>query len=111
MLFRGGVPMPRPQYELRDLNGDLLACLDFAWPALGVWLEFDGRQKYVKYLRDDETVVDVVLREKERESMIAELTDWTCIRITWADLANPDVTVRRILAKLRVSPRAPSVTS
>jgi hypothetical protein len=111
MLFRGGVPMPRPQYELRALNGDLLACLDFAWPALGVWLEFDGRQKYVKYLRDDETLVDVVLREKERESMIAELTNWTCIRITWADLANPDVTVRRILAKLRVSPRAPSVTS
>jgi hypothetical protein len=110
MLFRGGVPMPRPQYELRDARGDVLARLDFAWPELGVWLEFDGRQKYVKYLRGDETVVDVVLREKERESRIAERTGWRCIRITWAELANPDATVARILAKLGLAPRVPSVT-
>lgn len=111
MLYRGGVPKPQPQYELRTDRGDVVARLDFAWPQLGVWLEFDGRQKYVKYLRDDETVVDVVLREKERESMIAEMTGWRCIRITWADLAQPEATVARILANLRTAPRVPSVTS
>jgi len=110
MLFRGGVPMPQPQYVLRDAQGDVVARLDFAWPQHGVWLEFDGHQKYVKYLRDNETVVDVVLREKERESMIAEMTGWRCIRITWADLANPDATVARILAKIGLTPRVPSIT-
>ena len=110
LLYRGGVPMPQPQYEFRDLHGDVVARLDFAWPELGVWLEFDGREKYVKFLPEGQSVVDVVLREKERESMIAELTGWRCIRMTWADLQHPDATVARILAKLGVTPRVPSVT-
>jgi hypothetical protein len=110
MLFRSGVPVPVPQFELRDAPGDLIARLDFAWPSLGVWLEFDGREKYVKHLRREETVVDAVLREKQRESMIAELTGWRCIRITWADLERPEVTVARILAMLGVPSRAPSFT-
>jgi hypothetical protein len=110
MCYRHGVPAPTPQYQLRDEIGDLIARLDFAWPELGVWLEVDGRQKYVKYLREGESVVDVVLREKERESMIAEITGWRCIRITWVDLADPEATVARIIRLLGVTPRVPSVT-
>jgi len=110
MCYRHGVPAPTPQYQLRDEIGDLIARLDFAWPELGVWLEVDGRQKYVKHLREGESVVDVVLREKERESMIAEITGWRCIRITWVDLADPEDTVARIIRLLGVTPRVPSVT-
>ena len=110
MCYRHGVPAPTPQYQLRDEIGDLIARLDFAWPELGVWLEVDGRQKYVNYLREGESVVDVVLREKERESMIAEITGWRCIRITWVDLADPEATVARISRLLGVTPRVPSVT-
>lgn len=110
MMFRFGVPAPQPQYELRDAMGDVLARLDFAWPELGVWLEFDGREKYVKHLRAGETVVDAVLREKQRESMIVERTGWRCIRITWADLERPTATVARISDMLGVPSRAPSFT-
>lgn len=110
MLYRAGVPAPVPQYEVRDENGHVIARLDFAWPELGVYLEFDGRTKYVKHLRAGETVVDAVLREKERESRIYELTGWRCIRITWADLECPAATVGRILAALGVTPRVPSFT-
>jgi hypothetical protein len=110
MCYRGGVPAPTPQYKVREPSGDVVARLDFAWPHLGVWLEFDGREKYLKYRREGESAVDAVVREKERESMIAELTGWRCIRITWADLARPEATVARILAMLGVSPRVTSVS-
>jgi len=110
LLYRGGVPSPVPQYEIYDDRGELIARLDFAWPELGVWLEFDGREKYVKHRRDGESVIDAVLREKQRESMITELTGWRCIRITWADLERPGATVARIVAMLGVATCVPSFT-
>lgn len=88
--FREGLPTPQPQYKIRDSNGVIVARVDFAWPALGVFLEFDGRIKYEKLLKDHERASDVVIREKERESLICRLTGWRCIRVTWADLESPD---------------------
>ncbi len=111
MMYRHGLPAPVPQYEVRDNTGQVFARLDFAWPELGVWLEFDGREKYVKFLREGESVVDAVLREKQRESRISEITGWRCIRITWADLEQPRAAVARILAALGVAPRAPRFTA
>jgi hypothetical protein len=111
LCWRHGVPAPVPQFVVYDDRGTIVARLDFAWPELKVWLEFDGREKYVKYLKEGETVVDVVLREKERESRIVELTGWRCIRITWADLQQPERTAARILAFLRKTSGATSITS
>ena len=111
LMYRGGIPAPDPQFEVLDDVGRVFARLDFAWPELGVWLEFDGREKYLKHLRTGESVVDAVLREKERESRISELTGWRCIRITWADLERPKATGVRILAMLGVASRVPSFTS
>lgn len=94
-LWRHRFPAPEPQFEVYD-GATLLAYLDFAFPDLGIWIEFDGKVKYVKYLRPGETIVDAVLREKTREGRISELTGWRCIRITWADLADPAGLERRI---------------
>jgi hypothetical protein len=93
------LPRPEPQLEVYDDNGILVARLDFAFPDHGVWLEFDGRIKYEKYLRPGESVTDAVLREKRREELISELTGWRCVRIVWADLANP----ARLAARIRAA--------
>ncbi len=93
--FMRGLPRPVPQYEVFD-NGVLVARLDFAFPDLGFWIEFDGRVKYERHLKPGESPVDAVLREKRREEMVTELTGWRCLRITWADLASPDSLERRI---------------
>ena len=95
--YRHSLPMPQPQFEIKDANGRVVARVDFAWPEHGVFLEFDGHIKYEKLLRAGERASDVVLRERDRERMVCRLTGWRCIRVTWADLANPE----RLAAKIR----------
>jgi hypothetical protein len=98
--FQQGLPMPEPQFEIKDANGRVVARVDFAWPELGVFLEFDGLIKYEKLLREGERASDVVIREKKREETICRLTGWRCIRITWADLENPARLAAKILEVL-----------
>jgi hypothetical protein len=96
LCFRCGLPRPQPQYPIRDSSGRIIARVDFAWPEFGVFLEFDGRVKYERLLRQDERASDVVIAEKRREERICRLTGWTCIRITWADLEHPERTAAAI---------------
>jgi hypothetical protein len=96
-----GLPRPVLQYEVRDDHGRVIARVDFAWPELGVFVEFDGKVKYSS-IASDKDAVDVVLREKRREERICELTGWRCIRITWADLYHPERTADRIRSAFRV---------
>lgn len=96
LCFSQSLPMPVPQYEIRDASGRVVARVDFAWPELGVYLEFDGNIKYEKLLVDGQRASDVVIAEKRRESMICQLTGWRCIRLTWADLEHPERTAAMI---------------
>lgn len=95
------LPRPVPQYEVTDGRGRKLGRVDFAWPDAGVFLEFDGKEKYLRHRRPGESVVDAVLRERRREQRICGVTGWRCIRITWADLYAPERTASRIRAVLR----------
>jgi very-short-patch-repair endonuclease len=95
------LPMPEPQVKVRDETGQVVARVDFAWPELGVFLEFDGNVKYTELAEEDSEAATVVLAEKRREERICILTGWVCIRISWADLANPLATARRIRAVLQ----------
>lgn len=106
LCWRQGLPLPEPQYKIRDASGRVVARVDFAWPQLGVFLEFDGMVKYGKLLREGETASDVVVREKRREELICRLTGWRCIRLVWADLFTPEVTAARIREQLFPMPMA-----
>ncbi|WP_205471250.1 type IV toxin-antitoxin system AbiEi family antitoxin domain-containing protein [Nocardioides sp. SYSU D00038] len=90
------LPMPVPQFVVTDAHGRTIARLDFAWPELGVFAEFDGRAKYGSLLQPGQTTTDVLLEERRRESRVVEATGWRCIRLTWSDLAAPERTASRI---------------
>lgn len=98
--WKAGLPPHVPQLELKDDRGRVWARLDFAWPELGVWLEFDGKEKYLMDRRPGESRESAILRAKRaerlREQAIAKATGWRCIRITWADLENPEQLIRRL---------------
>jgi hypothetical protein len=107
LCYLQSLPKPEPQVEIADDNGEVFARVDFAWPEYGVFVEFDGKIKYDRYRRDGETLDEFLMREKEREELICQLTGWTCIRITWAQLAQPQLLSARI-RKLLAS-RSPKV--
>lgn len=90
------LPAPIPNFPILDADGNEFARVDLAWPELGVFLEFDGRAKYEVNRRAGESVSDCVVREKQRESRICEITGWRCIRIVWADLYRPHEVAARI---------------
>lgn len=97
---RRQLPMPISQVEVHDEDGNLVGRVDFAWPEFGLFVEFDGREKYYRYRRDGESMEDFLLREKEREDRIREITDWRCIRVRWDDLRNPERLEARIRRKV-----------
>jgi hypothetical protein len=98
-----GLPLPIPQYKIYDDSGRLVAVVDFAWPELGLFVEFDGKIKYKAPDREGETVVDVVLREKKREELVCRITGWRCLRAVWADLYQPEQTAALVRSQFRAS--------
>ena len=90
MFWMHSLPAPEPQYKVYDEHGLLVAVVDFAWPELGFFVEFDGADQ-VRAATDARASrsLDVVLREKKREALICRLTGWRCHRIVWADLYRP----------------------
>ena len=103
--WRFGLPAPVPQFEVRE-HGILRAQLDLAWPSHKVWVEFDGKEKYTKFLREGESPADAVFREKKREDMVRRLTGWRCVRLVWADLFDPARMISKIAAALAGNPAA-----
>jgi hypothetical protein len=100
-LFRKHrVPLPIPQFEIFHPSGELAGRTDWAWPDHRLLGEFDGKQKYGRFLRPGETAADAVWREKQREDLLRELTGWSFIRLVWADLFRADQTAQRVFAAL-----------
>lgn len=93
---RDGLPPPQPQFEVFTDDGMLVGRTDFGWPALRTLGEFDGREKYLRYRREGETIEEFVLREKEREDAIRDL-GWQLVRWVWADLFRHGVIADRLL--------------
>jgi hypothetical protein len=101
LVWSQGLPAPEVNYPIHDEHGHEVARVDLAWPALGLFLEFDGKIKNQRLLKEGEDPSDVVVREKRREDMICRLTGWRCIRIVWADLYRPEITAAQIRAMFR----------
>jgi hypothetical protein len=95
------LPRPEQQFEIPHPDGRLAGRTDWAWPEYGAFGEFDGKVKYHRLRRKNETIEEAVMREKQREDLLRELTGWRCIRLVWADLFTPELTAQRIRNVLR----------
>jgi hypothetical protein len=102
LFYLHHLPAPELQFKVRDHRGQLAGTCDFAWPDHRLLGEFDGKVKYGRLRRPEETPEDAVFREKRREDRLRELTGWSMVRVTWGDLYQGVATaarVRRLLTR------------
>ncbi|MFW5898866.1 MAG: hypothetical protein ACOCUN_00200 [Jiangellaceae bacterium] len=89
VLFRNvGLPQPELQVEFHSESGLFVARSDFYFREQRTVGEFDGKEKYQKYLAPGEQPGDVVWREKRREDSLRRLGN-EVERAIWADLDRP----------------------
>lgn len=84
-----GFAQPTPQAVITDDLGDFVARVDFLFERVGVIVEVDGMGKY-----DDRAALR---SEKLREDRLRSL-GYEVVRLTWADLVDPLVVRRKVLA-------------
>ena len=101
LCYAHGLPAPELQFEVYDEHGNLAGITDMAWKKHRLLGEFDGRVKYGRLLKPGESPGDAVFREKRREDNLRRLTDFSMVRLTWADLYRGAETAARIRAILR----------
>ncbi|WP_425308590.1 type IV toxin-antitoxin system AbiEi family antitoxin domain-containing protein [Ammonicoccus fulvus] len=90
VFMRLGIPAPVLQRDIvHSVSGLFLGRPDFSWPDLGIFAEFDGSMKYTRGVEEGD-LADVVMREKRRELAICA-DDWSCFRMTWAELFDPQL--------------------
>jgi hypothetical protein len=94
IVVDAGFPVPVPQFELCDLDGQVVYRLDLAWPTLRIALEYDGYEAHE----------DRVEHDAERDRRLVG-RGWLTVRATAADLASP----YRLLSELRKAFRARGV--
>jgi hypothetical protein len=99
-IAAAGLPPPTLQWPVR--YGNSTAYTDFAWVEHRTVGEFDGRVKYGRALRPDQSVGDVVYAEKLREDAIRAQA-WEVVRWTWPDLDDFGSTAARIRNRFRTA--------
>lgn len=97
MFHNVGLPKPKLQVEFRTTSGLLVAIVDFYFEEFRTIGEFDGKQKYLGFLRPGETPGDAVWREKRREDSLRRLGN-EVERVIWPDLYRPWDVERRFRA-------------
>lgn len=90
------VPRPALNLVITDPATGKEYRVDFAWPEHGVFLEFDGKEKYLRLRHSGESLEDYLLRERKRQNRICEITGWTCLRFDWASLRTPVATAAQV---------------
>jgi hypothetical protein len=87
-MWQLGVPEPDLQYRV-DFDDGTYALLDFAWPLLRRWAEFDGQIKYEDAdMLGGRSVEDVLARQASREHKVRVATGWDCDRWGFARMPN-----------------------
>jgi hypothetical protein len=101
LCYKFGLPSPELQFHVYDGSGRLVGITDMAWIEHRLLGEFDGKVKYGRLLKPGEEPGDAVFREKVREDALRQATQYSMVRLIWADLYRGSQTAARIRSLMR----------
>ncbi len=87
VLNSGPLPVTELQISIFDERGRFVGRADGGYVEYGLLWEYDGLSKYGRLLKPGQTIHDVVLAEKQRESEFTELT-WSVLRVVNKDFSH-----------------------
>lgn len=107
VLFRNNLmPKPELQVKFRRPSGLFVARADFYFREQRTIGEFDGKQKYLKFVPEGEDPGEVVWREKRREDELRRLGN-EVVRAIWADFDREKDVVKRFKQAFGLSAERP----
>jgi len=95
MMYVAALPRPILQLDVHDIWGRKLGRSDYSWHGGRLLGEFDGKIKYGRLLKPDESPGYAVFKEKLREDALRD-NGSRVVRWVWAELAQPYLVVERI---------------
>lgn len=95
MLHEQGIPPTDLQLDVCEGNGWLVGRGDFGWQDRRTLGEFDGKIKYGRALRPEQSLEEVLFDEKRREDALRSL-GWEIVRWIWADIWHPAALLGRL---------------
>jgi hypothetical protein len=98
-IGQAGLPVPVLQWEVFGSAG-WIGTVDFGWPDKRTVGEFDGKEKYGRFLRPGQTPADAVYAEKLREDAL-RAQSLSVVRWGWDALADFRSTAARLWTFLR----------
>ena len=104
-LNDGDLPRTELQIDVFDERGICVGTADGGYPEFGLLWEYDGEAKYQRLLRPGQSTLDVVLKEKSRESAFIEL-GYTMIRVINDDRRSPAQLRHRVRRAIDATQRA-----
>ena len=107
VLFRNNLmPPPDLQVEFRTPAGVFVARSDFYFREQRTIGEFDGKQKYLKFVPEGQDPGEVVWREKRREDELRRLGN-EVVRVIWLDFDRPKEVVKRFHQAFQLAAQRP----
>jgi Protein of unknown function (DUF559) len=102
LLHDSGAPPPTPQFEVRDLDGRLIARVDLAYPPWRIAIEYEGdHHREQPQFRQDIARVNAL-----------QEAGWLVLRFTADDvLRHPGRLVEHVAAAIRERTRQPPLSS
>ncbi|MCU1527057.1 MAG: hypothetical protein JWP75_820 [Frondihabitans sp.] len=93
LIVHSGLPEPVLNYDATSASGEVLGCVDLAYPSRRIAIEYEGEHHFRDRAQDEKDI--------ERRERFAD-AGWRTIRVTSEHMLHPNILVARVAHHLGI---------